>query len=54
LQKIMADGCTMYRVPNMSQTNPVNTSTWFHGKYETEVTTAYPTDGRKNINCSGK
>jgi hypothetical protein len=27
LQKIMADGCTMYRVPNMSQTNPVNTST---------------------------
>jgi len=27
LQKIMADGCTMLRDPNMSQTKPVHTST---------------------------
>jgi hypothetical protein len=54
LQNIMADGRTMFRDPILSQTNPVHTSTWFNGKYETEVTSVHPTDGRKNINCSGK
>jgi len=54
LQNIMADGRTMFRDPIVSQTNPVHTSTWCNGKYEIEVTTVHPTDGRKNINCSGK
>jgi len=34
LQKIMADGRTMFRDPIVSQTNPVHTSKWFNGKYE--------------------
>jgi hypothetical protein len=33
LQKIMPDGCTMFRDPNRSQTNPVHTSTRFNGKH---------------------
>ena len=54
LQNIMAEVHIMFRDPIVSQTNPVHTPTWFNGKYEIEVTTAHPTDGRKNINCSGK
>jgi len=54
LQNIMANGRTMFRDPIVSQTNPVYSSTWFNGKYEIEVMTLHPTDGRKNINCSGK
>jgi hypothetical protein len=50
----MADGCTMFRVPIMSQTKPVHTSTRFNGKYNIEVMNVHPRDGRKNINCSGK
>jgi hypothetical protein len=38
----------------MSQTNPFHASTRFNGKYEIEIITAYPTDGRKNTNFSGK
>jgi hypothetical protein len=54
LQKIMADGRTMIWAPIMSPTNPVHTSTWFKGNYETEDMTVHLTDGRKNIKCSGK
>jgi len=54
LQNIMADGRTIFRDPIMSQTKPVLTSIWFNGKYEFGVMTAHSTDGRKNINCSGK
>ena len=54
LQNITANGCTMFRVPIMSQTNPVYTFTRFNGKYKIEIMTAHPTDGRKNINSSGK
>ena len=54
LQHIMAEVHTMFRVPIVSQTNPVYTPTWFNGKYEIEFMTVHPTDRRKNINCSGK
>jgi hypothetical protein len=54
LQNIMADGCTMFRVPIRSQTNTVHTSTRFNGKHKIEVMTAHPKDERKNINCPGK
>ena len=36
-QNIMADGCTMCRVPIMSQTNPVHISTAFNVKYNIEI-----------------
>jgi hypothetical protein len=54
LQNIMVDGCIMFTVPIRSQTNPVHTSTRFNGKNKIVVMTAHPTDGRININCSGK
>jgi hypothetical protein len=50
----MADGRTMFTVPIMSQTNPVQTSTRFNGKYKIVVMTKHPTDGRKNTNSLGK
>jgi hypothetical protein len=49
----MANGQTMFRVPIMSQKNIVHTSTKLNGRYEIEVMTAHPIDGRKNINHSG-
>ena len=54
LHNIVADGRTMCRVPIMSQTNPVHTSTWFNGKYKIVVMIAHPTDGRKDINSCGE
>jgi hypothetical protein len=50
----MADGRTMFRDHIVGQTIPVHTSTSFNGKYEIEVITAQPKDGRKNLNCSEK
>jgi hypothetical protein len=48
LKNITVEWRTMFRGPTISQTNPAHASTYFNGKYKIEVTTAYPTNGRKN------